>query len=211
MEPEGEGALSDRPNCLRKVVDKPDGSRWVEVVAGVPNKEGYQDGPAKEAMFLSFYRGVVCNSLGRFTGSRAYRAAAPAPDRERDGFYSALKRPDNTSGYFLNFAMGGTGCWLLSLGENDDTLYVSDYYGQDGYVVLKCDVKTGLLTRACGVRPKDRATWPESMKERMKSFNSETDGPALTHAGGNSGMWGTYDAFHRASGSAVPTRCAVAG
>ena len=28
------------PNCLRRVVTHPDGSRWVEVVAGIPNTAG---------------------------------------------------------------------------------------------------------------------------------------------------------------------------
>ena len=94
--------------------------------------------------------------------------------------------------------MGGAGCWLLSLGENDDTLYISDYYGQDGYVVLKCDVKTGLLTRVCGINRKARKAFSPSQEKIFKRCRGEADGPALTHAGGNSGMWGTYDAFHRA-------------
>jgi len=187
------------PNCLRKVVEKPDGSRRVEVVAGVPGKAGYRDGPAKQALFRSFHRGVVCNSRGTFY----WLESLPYSGRLRrieNGTVSTvpLKRPDNPSRYFLNFAMGGTGCWLLSLGENDQTLYVSDYYGQNGYVVLKCDVRTGLLTRVCGAGPRDKAAWPASLAARHKRFHGETDGPALTHASGNSGMWGTYDAFRRA-------------
>jgi hypothetical protein len=192
------------PNCLRKVVAGPDGSRWVQVVAGTPNKapgprDTPKDGPARQATFRSFPRGIVCNSRGTFY----WLESVPYGGRLRrieNGVVSTvpLKRPDNASRYFLNFAMGGAGCWLLSLGENDDTLYVSDYYGQDGYVVLKCDVNSGLLTRVCGIRPRDRAKWPPSLLKRHKRFLGETDGPALTHASGNSGMWGTYDAFHRA-------------
>ena len=38
------------PNCLRKVVGKPDGTRWVEVVAGVPgnllNDASFEDSEA---------------------------------------------------------------------------------------------------------------------------------------------------------------------
>jgi len=192
------------PNCLRKVAQKPDGTRWVEVVAGIPNrapaKKGEpQDGPAKEATFESFCRGVVCNSRGTFF----WLESIPYSGRLRkieSGIVSTvpLKRPDNASNYFLNFAMGGNSCWLLSLGENDDTLYISDYYGQDGYVVLRCDVKTGLLTRVCGINRKVKETFSPSLAERHKRFRGETDGPALTHASGNSGMWGTYDAFHNA-------------
>ena len=32
----------------------------------------------------------------------------------------------------------------------------------------------------------------------FERYRSETDGPALTHVGGNSGMLGHYDAFHNA-------------
>jgi hypothetical protein len=108
----------------------------VEVVAGVPNKappkKGKpQDGPAKEATFESFCRGVVCNSQGTFF----WLESIPYSGRLRrieNGIVSTvpLKRPDNPSNYFLNFAMGGNSCGLLSLGENDDTLYISDYYGR---------------------------------------------------------------------------------
>jgi len=199
--PKGKALYLTGPNCLRKVVKKPDGSRWVEVVAGIPNKapgpkEKQQDGPAKQATFKSFDRGVVCNSRGTFY----WLESMPRSGRLRrieNGVVSTvpLKRPDNASQYFLNFAMGSG---LLSLGENDDTLYISDYYGQDGYVVLKCDLKTGLLTRICGVNREAMKTMSPSQLEVFKRYHSETDGPALTHVGGNSGMLGHYDAFHNA-------------
>jgi hypothetical protein len=90
------------------------------------------------------------------------------------------------------------GSGLLSLGENDDTLYISDYYGQDGYVVLKCDLKTGLLTRFCGVNREVVKAFSPAQKQRFKRYRAETDGPPLTHVGGNSGMLGHYDPFHNA-------------
>ncbi len=191
------------PNCLRKVIEKPDGSRWVEVVAGIPNKppapppygKPYtpQDGPAREATFQSLYRGVVCNSRGTF-----FWLEDQALRRIEDGTVSSvpLKLQEEIRSFY--FAMGGTNTGLLSLGEDDDTLYISDYYGRNGYCVYRCDVKTGELTRVCGVRHKDRKTWPPSLAERHKRLIGETDGPALTHASGNSGLWGNYDPFHRA-------------
>ncbi len=192
------------PNCLRKVVNKSDGSRWVKVVAGIPYKapdpkEKLKNGPAKKALFKSFQRGVVCNSRGIFYWLESMPRSGRLRKIEK-GIVSTipLKRPDNTSKYFLNLAMGGTGPWLLSLGEKDDTLYISDYYGQDGYVVLKCDVNTGLLTRCCGMNRRAKETFTTFMVQRHKRFKGETDGPALTHVSGNSGMWGTYDAFHNA-------------
>ena len=66
--------------------------------------------------------------------------------------------------------MGGNSCGLLSLGENDDALYISDYYGQDGYVVLKCDVKTGLLTRVCGINRKVKETWSLSLADLLSEI-----------------------------------------
>jgi len=187
------------PNCLRKVVEKPDGTRWVEVVAGIPNQpppkgSPPQDGPARQATFESLYRGVVCNGRGTFY----WLEGIPYGGRLRrieNGIVSTvpLKRPDNASNYFLNLAMGGNACGLLSLGEDDDTLYISDYYGQDGYVVLKCDVKTGLLTRLCGINREVKETRPPSLAQRHERFHGETDGPALTHASGNSGIWRVYN------------------
>ena len=182
------------PNCLRKVVEKPDGSLWVEAVAGIPNKppprpaygKPYkpQDGPAKEATFKSTCRGVVCNSKGTF-----YWLEDHILRRIENGTVSSipLKRTDGSKSLFV-MIYGGTG---LSLGENDDTLYISDFYNvQVGWGVLKCDVKTGMLTRICGT---DRRN-----DKKNKRWRDENDGPALTHAGGRCGMKGLYHPFYNA-------------
>lgn len=181
-------------NCLRKVVKRPDGSLWVEVVAGIPNRppppppygKPYvaQDGPAKEATFQSWFRGAVCNSRGTifWLEDRGLR-------RIEDGAVSSvpLKFTEKEEGF--SFIMRQN---LLSLGEDDDTLYISDNYGAGHQRILRCDVRTGTLTRVCGINPR------AGDGDRFKRFGREADGPALTHASDNSGIWGHYDPFHRA-------------
>jgi len=51
------------PNCLRRVVEKPDGTRHVEVVAGTPNVPGQSDGPARAATFKQIGNAII-NSQG---------------------------------------------------------------------------------------------------------------------------------------------------
>jgi hypothetical protein len=179
-------------NCLRKVVQKPDGSSWVELVAGIPNKpptpppygKPYvpQDGPAREATFQSWYRGGVCNSRGTifWLEDRGLR-------RIENGTVSSVPLTFAEEARSFNFIMHAN---LLTLGGNDDTLYISDTYGAGHQRILRCDLKTGTLTRACGIT----AAGGDPHKRRGK----EADGPALTHASDNSGMWGHYDPFHRA-------------
>jgi hypothetical protein len=170
-------------NCVRKVVNKPDGSRWVELVAGVPGKAGRQDGPAQQATFQSFYRGAVCNSRGTI-----FWLEDQGLRRIEDGTVSSVPLKFAEKEESFNFIMRQN---LLSLGENDDTLYISDHYGTGHQRILRCDLKTGQLTRVCGINPKAGG-------DRHRRFGREADGPALTHASDNSGMSGHYDPFHRA-------------
>ena len=170
-------------NCVRKVVENPDGSHWVELVAGVPNKAGRQDGPAKEATFQSFYRGAVCNSRGTI-----FWLEDNGLRRLEDGVVSSVPLKFTEKDESFSFIMRQN---LLSLGENDDTLYISDTYGSGHQRILRCDLKTGQLTRVCGINPKADG-------DKYKRFGHESDGPALTHASDNSGIWGHYDPFHRA-------------
>lgn len=178
------------PNCLRKVVEKPDGSRRVEVVAGIPGKAGHHDGPAKEATFQTRSRGVVCNCRGTF-----FWLEEKGLRRIEKGTVSSvsLKFMEGPKGF--GFAMAGG---LLSLGENDDTLYITDFYGspdRHSKRILKCDLKTGELTRVCGVNTRKEKMYRPKEKWR---YGKESDGPALTHVGGNSGMKGRYDPFYNA-------------
>jgi hypothetical protein len=167
------------PNCMRKVVKKPDGSLWVEVAFGVPNKgpgrkEKSKDGPAKEATFPDQGRGVVCNSKGTF-----YWLQDHVLRRIKDGIVTTipLKRADGCKKIF-NMIYGGTG---LCLGENDDTLYIGDYYNNvAGWGMLRCDVKTGILTRVAGI-PKGKDIY-NRRKVKISGGPPVTDGPAVTHA-----------------------------
>ena len=178
-------------NCLRKVVKKPDGSYWVEVVAGIPGKapgpkEEPQDGPAKEATFQSYYRGAVCNSLGTI-----FWLEDKGLRRIENGMVSSVPLKFTEGGKRFNSLHHQN---LLTLGENDDTLYISDTYGKGHKRVLKCDLRTGTLTRVCGAQD----PLSEKLKDRFRRCGGEADGPALTHASDNSGMWGHYDRFYRA-------------
>jgi hypothetical protein len=169
-------------NCLRKVVRKPDGSSWVELVAGVPGKAGRQDGPAKEATFQSFYRGAVCNSRGTI-----FWLEDQGLRRIEEGIVSSVPLKFTEEANRFNFIMHQN---LLTLGEDDDTLYISDTYGRGHQRILRCDLKTGTLTRVCGINA--LAGDPHGR------FGRTADGPALTHASENSGLWGHYDPFHGA-------------
>jgi hypothetical protein len=182
------------PSCLRKVVEKPDGSKWVEVVAGTPGKPGNADGPAKEATFQKLYRGVACNSAGVFfwLEEKGLRRIDPPPlgsfGGQGNGTVSSVPIKHLEDPRSFQFAMGGTYHGLLCPGENDEALYISDYYGYYNFRVLKVDLKTGDLIRVCGMKP----------VKTNKRYGSNADGPAITHAAANSGMIGVYDAFHKA-------------
>lgn len=52
------------PNCLRRLVTRPDGTRWVEVVAGIPNKPGKEDGLAKTATITKLMAEPFGNNQG---------------------------------------------------------------------------------------------------------------------------------------------------
>jgi len=177
------------PNCLRKIVEKPDGSRWVEVVVGIPNKAGNQDGPAKKAMFNNWpqKRGVVCNSRGVFFWIEGVRGPHGGSLRRiENGMVSTvpLKFKLNDPEDRFNWPMGRG---MLSLGENDDTLYINSYWVPRG--VFRCDLKTGELTRICGVRRRE---------DKYKRRDHAADGPALTHADARGAMKSLYDPFHNA-------------
>ena len=188
--PKERGLYLTGPNCLRRIVEKPDGSRWVEVVAGIPGKAGYNNGPAKKATFQSQCRGVVCNASGIF-----FWLEDKGLRRIENGIVSSVPLKFVEAPSKFGFAMAGG---LLSLGENDDTLYIIDFYGNPDHHskrILKCDLKSGELTRICGVNTMKEQMYRHRDKWR---YGKESDGPALTHVGGNSGIRGRYDPFYNA-------------
>jgi len=176
------------PRCLRKVVEKPDGTRWVEVFAGIPTEEpgknGPRNGPVKTATFPLNHRGIVCNSRGVFYvlanwhGLRKIENGEVAP--------VGLKFIDGPEGFDLNMSGG------LALGEDDVTLYVADHWN---WVARRIDLKTGEVRNVAFMARKGN-TMPNVRRERI---GQNADGPALTHASHNSGLGGvSYDRFHKA-------------
>jgi hypothetical protein len=179
-------------HCLRKVEEKPNGTKWVEVVAGVPSpipcgfrdKREPRDGPATKAIFTHVPRhGVVCNSEGTFywlEGTDVKRALR----KIQNGTVSTVPLHFKDQGEFIGLLYEGG---MLSLGENDDTLYINSMYSNNG--VFRCDLKTGVLTRVVGI------------KKGLDTFNRagvEADGPAMTHAGFNGSVYELYDPFYNA-------------
>lgn len=97
-------------NCLRRVVKHPDGSDWVEVVAGIYNTAGSRDGPAKSATLKDF-TSIACDSQGTFYWGEGY----------------TIRRIRNDSVTTLPF--NGTGSFTIGPGRNDNLLYI--YYYSD--------------------------------------------------------------------------------
>lgn len=178
-------------HCLRKVVEKPDGTKWVEVVAGVPSptpglrvKREPRDGPAKQAVFTDEPRyGVVCNSTGTFYWLEDTDVTKGLRKIE-NGRVSTVPLHFKEQGEFLGVLYEGG---MLSLGENHDTLYISSIY--DNKAIFRCDLKSGELVRVCGIREQSDA---------YQRKGKEADGPALTHAAFNGSAYGLYDPSYHA-------------
>jgi hypothetical protein len=176
-------------NCIRRLVVKEDGSRTVELVAGTPGKAGLDDGPANTATMTTV--GSMCiNSRGAiyFLDGASYGQCIR---KLEDGQVTTITRNGRGGGLvdgplaqakFNLIGLGGN----ISLGEEDDVLYMADHWN---YAARRIDVGNGVVTTLAGAR-KDKAG---------KRFNSNADGPALTHASFNSGCgYCCYDPVHKA-------------
>ncbi|MBA4388316.1 MAG: hypothetical protein C0404_10070 [Verrucomicrobia bacterium] len=178
------------PRCLRKVVEKPDGTGWVEVFAGIPTEEpgksGPRNGPVKNATFPLSHRGIVCNSQGVFYTLDVWHGIRKIENGEVSGV--KLKFVDEPKRF--DISLSGN----LTLGEDDDTLYVADHWS---WVARRVDLKTGEV-RNLAFMP--RGVKHDAMPEvRWDRCGQNADGPALTHASHNSGLGGvSYDRFHKA-------------
>ena len=173
------------PNCLRRLVEKSDGSRWIEVVAGIPYKPGNRNGSADKATFQSQYRGVVCNSQGVF-----FWLEDNGLRRIENGTVSSV--PLTINGKKIKHFSLAMATGLLSLGENDDTLYISEFYIPRR--IFRCDLRTGQLTKIIGHDEEKK----KRRRKRKGRGGKEADGPALTHFLSNSGVKGYYDSFYNA-------------
>lgn len=164
------------PNCIRRLYTRPDGTRWVEVVAGKPGIPGHQDGPAKAATITGF-GSLYCTEKGVIYFS--------------DG---GIRKLENGTITTVTKAIKGFGAY----DEDADIFYYRCPKGPQ-----KCaysfDLKTGKSTKILGM---PKPTWrkegyPEGSIENR--FGKNSDGPALTHASFNSdGPWLYWDRFRKA-------------
>jgi hypothetical protein len=197
-------------NCIRRLVEKPDGTRAIEVVVGSPGKPGRQDGPAEQATLTSI--GNICiNSQGTvffydmgnknsdYINIGATKFFNDSGNQYGDclrklenGIVSTITDNMRTLKYkdgplktacfnFIN--LGG----LNSIGENDEVLYLADHWNG---IVRRIDLKTENVTTVAG----------RIMSHEDGSFNRQgADGPALTHSHFISGCtFSVYDPVHNA-------------
>lgn len=197
-------------NCIRRLVEKPDGSRVIEVVVGNPGKPGTQDGPAEQATLTSI--GNICiNSRGTIffydmgnTNSDYINIGATKFFNDSGNQYGDCLRKlengivstitDNMRTFKYKDGQLETACFnfinlggLNSVGENDDVLYLADHWNG---VVRRIDLKTENVTTVAG----------RIMSHEDGSFIRQgADGPALTHSHFISGCtFSVYDPVHKA-------------
>jgi len=180
-------------HCIRKLLEKPDGSHEVVIVVGDPKRPGIEDGPAATATLNSVgnicinSRGTVFFYDGKRYGDRlrAFEdgVVSTITDKMRTG--KLVDGPLKEARFnFIN--LGG----LNSVGENDDVLYIADHWN---HCMRRIDLKAGEVTTVFGMRPAPKGS------PLAKRHNNHADGPALTHASSNSGCtFAVYDPVHKA-------------
>lgn len=183
------------PNCIRRLVERPDAPWQAEPLAGTPGKAGHDDGPAAQATFGRIDC-IVANSRGTLfvlDGNERIR-------RIEGGQVTTLTANVRAGGGILDgplaaarFGMIGLG-GNLCLGEDDDTLYLSDHWN---FAVRRIDLKGMSVSTVAGMpKPKGR---PEEQTAREKRYNANSDGPALAWASFNSGCaYVCWDPIHKA-------------
>jgi hypothetical protein len=179
--------------CIRKLVEKQDGSHELVRVVGSPHRLGLVDGPAEQAQLNSV--GNLCiNSRGAvffYDGVKQYGthlrkfengAVSTITDKMRTG---KLVDGPIAEACFNFIGLGGQN----SVGENDDVLYIADHWNS---CMRRIDLKAGEVTAVAGMRN------PGKDSPLAKRFGNHADGPALTHASSNSGCTSAiYDPVHR--------------
>ena len=177
--PADKAAYVAGPNCIRRLVERPDGPWGLELVAGNPGRPGFADGPAKEATFtrvaslVATGRGVIYV----LDGDQRIR-------KIENGQVSTLTAAVRSGGLVdgplatARFCMIGLGGNLCG-GEDDDTLYLSDHWN---FAVRRIDVKAMTVTTVAGM-PKPGKDAPPGARR----YNKNCDGPAMTWASFNSG------------------------
>lgn len=182
-------------NCLRRLVVNPDAPPSVEVVAGVPGRPGYGDGPAATATFTRI-DSVVINSRGTIhilDNNERIRRIENGEVTTLNANVHSGKRVDGplAEAGFSMIGLGGNLCG----GEDDDTLYLSDHWN---FCVRRIDLKKGVVTTVAGM-PKPAQWRKEQQTPQQKRYNANCDGPALTWASFNSGCaYVCWDPVHNA-------------
>lgn len=187
-------------SCIRKLVEKPDGSRAVETVLGNPKDPGVVDGPAATAK-LNMIGNILINSRGAvffYDGKNQYGSSlrkfengvvTTITDKMRQGGGGHINGPlkDATFAYI---GLGG----LNSIGETDDILYIGDHWNT---ALRRIDLKAEMVTTIAGM-PKPKEWQADKQTAHDKRYGRGACGPALTHASANSGLiFAVYDPVHK--------------
>jgi len=144
-----------------------DGGWFVDTVAGDPNQTGDVDGPANSALFTE-PMSIVVTSTGTIYVLDDQRILRKIEDGNVTTLVRFAGGPTPVDGPLENASMAITDMsGHITLGENDDTLYVADHWH---FIVRKIDLKSGTVTTIAGV-PREHAR-----------FNKHADGSALTQA-----------------------------
>jgi hypothetical protein len=181
------------PNCIRRLVEKPDGPWEAELVAGRPSRPGSDDGPAGEATFGRIDN-IVANGRGTLfilDDNRRIRKIKGGKVSTLTSSVSSGSAPVDGPLEKARFHMIGLGGNLCG-GESDDVLYLSDHWN---FAVRRIDLGANRATTVAGMAK------PTGKRKgtRERRFNSNSDGPALTWASFNSGCaYVCWDPVHRA-------------
>jgi hypothetical protein len=178
-------------SSIRRLVEKPDGTRVIETVVGNPKKPGLDDGPAAQATLTSV-GSLMINSRGDvfFLDGKRYGECLRMLS---NGVVTTLNK-NMRAGKLVDGPLKDAQFAFInalqvnSIGENDDVLYIGDHWN---FAVRRIDLKEGSVSTVMGMR----ANAPLA-KGR---YNSGSDGPALTHASSNSGnLLALHDPVHKA-------------
>ena len=181
-------------HCLRRLVTSPDAPARAEVVAGVPGKPGFDDGPTASATFTRI-DSIVINSRGTIYLLDHNERIRRLEDGQVTTLNAKVRGGKRLDGPLAEatFAMIGLGGNLCT-GEDDDTLYLSDHWN---FCVRRIGLKRGEVTTVAGMPKPERPAAQQTPQE--KRYNANSDGPALTWASFNSGCaYVCWDPVHRA-------------
>jgi len=158
--------------AVRRLYQK-DGEWFVETVAGSMTETGEKDGTGADARFLA-PRSLVVTSTGTIYVMDNRHILRKVEKGQASTVARMVKHKDPRDGPLAGGSMQILMSGHITLGENDDTLYVSDHWH---FSVRKIDLKAKTITTVAGLRP----------GAEYKKRGRAADGPALTHATFHSG------------------------